>query len=92
MLKRFSNIALNLNIVKEMLKYRVKEVLKYCVKYRVKKLKCGVKIENIDKQLDFKSNCVYNVFINWFLVSFSQFHICCVLQFVKLLIAMLRKV
>ena len=39
MLKRFSNVALNVKIIKEMLKYRVKEVLKYCVKYHIKKVK-----------------------------------------------------
>ena len=33
----FENIALNLKIVKEILKYPVKEVLKHCVKYHVKK-------------------------------------------------------
>ena len=36
-------MALNVKIIKEMLKYRVKEVLKYCVKYHIKKLKYGVK-------------------------------------------------
>ena len=39
MLKRFSNMALNVKIIREMLKYRVKEVLKYCVKYHIKKVK-----------------------------------------------------
>ena len=32
-------MALNVKIIKEMLKYRVKEVLKYCVKYHIKKVK-----------------------------------------------------
>ena len=44
MLKRFSTIALNIKIVKEMPKEvketkEVKEVLKYPVKYRLKKVK-----------------------------------------------------
>ena len=32
-------MALNVKIIKEMLKYRVKEVLKYGVKYHIKKVK-----------------------------------------------------
>ena len=42
--KEFFQFALSLKIVKEMLKYRVKEVLKYYLKYRAENVKNGVKI------------------------------------------------